>query len=46
MLLSQESVSSGEQTFTYRVEENPDRVGIDPYLRIIDRNPENKLKRL
>ncbi len=46
LLLSQEPVSDGTQTFVYRVNEKPDRVGIDPYLRMIDRNPENNLKRL
>lgn len=46
LLLVQEPVSDGTQTFVYRVNEKPDRVGIDPYLRMIDRNPENNLKRL
>ena len=46
LLLTQEQVSAGAQTFTYRVAQKPDRVGIDPYLRMIDRNPENNLKRL
>ena len=45
-LLTQETLSDGVHTFNYRVEEKPDRVGIDPYLWMIDRNPENNLKRL
>jgi ABC-2 type transport system permease protein len=39
-------VVSGEQTFTVRVDERPARVGIDPYNKMIDRNPDDNLRRL
>ena len=39
-------ITSGEQTFTFTVDEQPGRVGIDPYVKMIDRNPDDNLKYL
>lgn len=46
LVLAKRSVVSGEQVFTLRVKERPARVGIDPYNKMIDRNPDDNLKRL
>ena len=37
-------ITDGEQTFDFRVSELPVQVGIDPYLKMIDRNPDDNLK--
>ncbi len=37
-------ITSGEQTFTFTVSEPPGRVGIDPYVKMIDRNPDDNVK--
>jgi ABC-type transport system involved in multi-copper enzyme maturation permease subunit len=37
-------VESGEQTFTFLVEKRPGRVGIDPYVKMIDRNPDDNVR--
>ncbi|MGE0624498.1 MAG: ABC transporter permease/M1 family aminopeptidase [Pseudomonadales bacterium] len=37
-------ITSGEQTFTFTVPEAPGRVGIDPYIKMIDRNPDDNVK--
>lgn len=37
-------VTGGEQTFTFIVSEPPGRVGIDPYVKMIDRNPDDNVK--
>jgi len=37
-------ITSGEQTFTFTVPEKPGRVGIDPYIKMIDRNPDDNVK--
>jgi ABC-type transport system involved in multi-copper enzyme maturation permease subunit len=39
-------ITSGEQTFTFTVSEQPGRVGIDPYVKMIDRNPDDNVKYL
>jgi ABC-2 type transport system permease protein len=39
-------IGSGEQTLTFTVEEKPGRVGIDPYVKMIDRNPDDNVKYL
>jgi len=46
LLLEKQRVTSGEQTFTVRVSKPPGRVGIDPYCTMIDRNPDDNLRRL
>ncbi|NIP16135.1 MAG: ABC transporter permease subunit [Pseudomonadales bacterium] len=46
LLAERRQVVSGEQTFTVRVEERPERVGIDPYNKMIDRNPDDNLRSL
>ena len=44
LVLAKQAVVSGPQTFTFRVAERPARVGIDPYNKMVDRNPENNLR--
>ena len=39
-------ITSGEQTFTFTVSEQPGRVGVDPYVKMIDRNPDDNVKYL
>jgi hypothetical protein len=39
-------ITSGDQTFTFTVDDKPGRVGIDPYVKMIDRNPDDNLKYL
>ena len=46
LLLTKRTVVSGEQTFKLRVSERPLRVGIDPYNKMIDRNPDDNLRRV
>ena len=46
LYLGKRTVVSGEQTFKLRVSERPTRVGIDPYNKMIDRNPDDNLHRL
>jgi hypothetical protein len=46
LLLEKQRIVSGEQVLTFRVAERPARVGIDPYNKMIDRNPDDNLKRL
>jgi len=43
LMLAKRAVVSGPQTFTFRVPERPARVGIDPYNKMIDRNPDDNL---
>ena len=44
LVLAKRKISSGEQTFVFRVQEEPARVGIDPYNKMIDRNPDDNLR--
>lgn len=37
-------LKEGEETFEFTVKEKPTRAGIDPYNKLIDRNPEDNLK--
>jgi ABC-2 type transport system permease protein len=37
-------IESGTNEITVRVQQRPERVGIDPYNKLIDRNPEDNLK--
>lgn len=46
ILLQKQLIKTGEQTLTFTVAERPARVGIDPYNKMIDRNPEDNLKSL
>jgi len=46
LFLGKRTVVSGEQTFKLRVRERPVRVGIDPYNKMIDRNPDDNLRRI
>jgi len=46
LLLERRQVHSGEQTFEFTVVEQPARVGIDPYVKMIDRNPDDNLRSL
>jgi ABC-type transport system involved in multi-copper enzyme maturation permease subunit len=39
-------VTSGDQTITVHVTEMPARVGIDPYNKMVDRNPDDNLRAL
>ncbi|MCQ8185285.1 ABC transporter permease/M1 family aminopeptidase [Parvularcula maris] len=38
-------VVSGEQSFTFTVDERPTHIGADPYNKLIDRRPENNVVR-
>ena len=42
--LEKQLVVSGVQTFKLRVPQKPTRVGIDPYNKMVDRNPEDNLR--
>lgn len=46
LLLERHRITSGEQVLTFRLPERPARVGIDPYNKMIDRNPDDNLKSL
>lgn len=46
LAMERHEIVTGEQTFTFNVKERPARVGIDPYIRMIDRNPDDNLKSL
>jgi ABC-2 type transport system permease protein len=39
-------IVSGAATLTFTVSETPGRVGIDPYVKMIDRNPDDNVKYL
>jgi ABC-type transport system involved in multi-copper enzyme maturation permease subunit len=39
-------ITSGEQTITVHVAERPARVGLDPYNKMVDRNPDDNLRAL
>ena len=46
LIMEKRLIKSGEQTFTYTVSERPARVGVDPYNKMIDRNPDDNLRRI
>jgi hypothetical protein len=46
LALEKRRIVSGESVLTFHVTDPPGRVGIDPYNKMIDRNPEDNLKRL
>ena len=46
LLLEKQRIRTGETRFEFMVDERPVRVGIDPYLKMIDKNPDDNLKRV
>ncbi|MCR9278623.1 MAG: ABC transporter permease subunit [Pseudomonadaceae bacterium] len=46
LVLEKHRLTSGEHTFNFVVEEEPDRVAIDPYVKMIDRRSDDNLKTL
>lgn len=46
LVLERKRITSGEQTFSFLVPERPGRVGVDPYIKMIDRNPDDNVKYL
>ena len=44
LIMEKRLIRSGEQTFTFTVAERPARVGVDPYNKMIDRNPDDNLR--
>ena len=37
-------INSPENTFTFTVDEKPQKAGIDPFLLLIDKEPKDNLK--
>ncbi len=46
LLLEKRRIVTGENVFTFRVPGLPAQAGVDPYNKMIDRNPDDNLKRL
>ncbi|MCR9259455.1 MAG: ABC transporter permease subunit [Pseudomonadaceae bacterium] len=46
LVFERQTLVSGENQLVLRVNELPHRVGVDPYNKLIDRNPENNLRLL
>lgn len=46
LVLERHRLTSGEHEFSFVVEEEPDRVAIDPYVKMIDRRSDDNLKAL
>lgn len=46
LTFARQIIRTGENNVTLRVSEEPSRVGVDPYNKLIDRNPENNLRPL
>ncbi len=46
LVLEKYRIVSGTNELTFHVDERPERVGIDPYNKMIDRNPDDNLRRL
>lgn len=44
LALEKRSIRSGTQTLEFVVDGVPERVGIDPYVKMIDRNPDDNLR--
>jgi len=44
LIFEKQRLTDGGAEFGWRVSEKPHRVGIDPYNKLIDRNPEDNLK--
>ena len=44
--IEKRTLAEGSQTFTFRVPERPAQVGVDPYVKMIDRNPDDNLRSL
>ncbi len=46
LLMQRMKITGKEDTFTFEVKEKPDRAGIDPYLFLIDRIPDDNVKKV
>jgi ABC-2 type transport system permease protein len=46
LLFERHPITSGEHSFTFVVTDRPSKVGIDPYIKMIDRNPDDNVKSL
>ncbi|MHC5112582.1 MAG: M1 family metallopeptidase [Planctomycetota bacterium] len=46
LILERHPIGSGSMQFEYILDERPERVGIDPYVKMIDRDPSDNLKRV
>jgi ABC-type transport system involved in multi-copper enzyme maturation permease subunit len=46
LVLEKHRISSGTRTLEFVVDGVPERVGIDPYVKMIDRNPDDNLRRV
>ncbi|MEQ8858612.1 MAG: M1 family aminopeptidase [Pseudomonadales bacterium] len=46
LLLEKHRIVSGENVLTFTVPDRPAQAGIDPYVKMIDRNPDDNLLRL
>ncbi|HEY5646515.1 MAG TPA: M1 family aminopeptidase, partial [Pseudomonadales bacterium] len=44
LVFERRQITTGTQTFKFKVAEPPGRVGIDPYVKMIDRNPDDNVK--
>ena len=44
VLIVREVIRSGQQTFRFTVSDAPVRVGIDPFVKMIDRNPDDNIR--
>jgi aminopeptidase N len=44
--LERKVLTDGPQTFTFTLAERPAQVAVDPYVKLIDRNPDDNLKTL
>ena len=46
LLIEKHALTSGSQEFEFVVSERPAQVGVDPYVKLIDRFPDNNLKKI
>jgi ABC-2 type transport system permease protein len=46
LVIEKRRFDTATSTFEFVVDQKPARVGIDPYNKIIDRNPDDNLKRV
>ncbi len=46
LYLTKHKISGGDETFTVIVNTKPVRAGVDPYNKLIDRNPDDNVKRV
>ena len=45
-ILKKHKIDKTETEFTFTVDQKPQKVGIDPYNKLIDRKPDDNTKRL